>query len=206
MPIVWVSSVNPCLLRHSHFNPDREALVMLARKRESPSAGSKHSALLVDRHEERKDTVYNHRPHLLTGPPVQIYNPAFVTFIREMSHPPATLEFSDKELDNALEFINISLDFYEDKFDRRSRIDELQVLGHLISPEVNIDARVITPDGTTTITCPANRHEATTRIVEVKNEIGESGSDPIIQAECGFVLTYSSKEVVSFPLTALVYT
>jgi hypothetical protein len=179
---------------------------MLARKRESPSAGSKHSALSVDRGEERKDAVYNHRPHLSTGPPVQIYNPAFATFIREMSHPPATLEFSDKELGNALEFINITLDFYEDKVDRRSKIDELQVLGRLISPEINIDARVITPDGTTTITCPASRQEATIRIVEVKNEIGEGGSDPIVQAECGFVLICSSKEVASFPLIALVYT
>ena len=190
---------------NAHPKQVREALAALARKRESPSVGSKYSALLANQREERKDVVYNHRPHLLTGPPVQIYNPAFVTFIREMSHPPTTLEFSDKELDNALDFIDASLDLYESKFNRQSKIDDLRVLGRLISPEITIDARVVTPDGTTTITCPASKQEVTVRIVEVKNEIGEGGSDPIVQAECGFVLICSSKEVDPFLLVAPVY-
>lgn len=143
---------------------------MVARKRESPSAGAKLSAMLTNQREERQDAVYNHRPYILTGPPVQIYNLAFVTFIREMSYPHTTLVFSDKELGNALEFIGASLDLYQDESRRRTKIDELRALGHLVSPEINIEARVIKPDGTTTVPCPGSEQDAIVRIIEVKGK------------------------------------
>jgi len=44
------------------------------------------------------------------------------------------------------------------------------------------------PDGITTITCPTSEQEVTVRIVEVKNEIGDGDSNPIVQAECGIFL------------------
>lgn len=57
----------------------------------------------------------------------------------------------------------------------------------------------------TTVTCPAIKQDAVVRIVELKNEIGEGGSDPIAQAECDFVLVCSSETVTLF-LAALAYT
>jgi len=125
-------------------------------------------------------------------------------FIREMSNPCTTVEFTDAELDNALDFIDTSLSFYKDGSYRQTKIHELQALGCLISPEIYLEPRVIKLDGTTTVTCPSSRQEAVVRIVEMKNEIEEGGSDPIAQAECGFVLICSSKKVTHF-LIALTY-
>ena len=200
-----VSGVHPFIFHHSHAAQGRDAIASLAHQRESPPAGSKLSALLVTQRDEREDAVYNHRPHTLTGPLVQIYNPAFVTFIREMSHPCTTVEFSDVELDNALDFIDASLSFYEHRFDRRTKIHELKALGCLGFSEIFHEPRVIRHDGTTTVICPTSGQEAVVRIVEMKNEIGEGGSDPIAQAECGFVLICSSQKVTRF-LIAPAYT
>jgi len=121
---------------------------------------------LVTQCDGREDAVYNHRPHTLTGPPVQIYNPAFVTFIREMSHPCTAVEFSEVELDNALDFIDASLSFYEHGFGRRTRIHELKALGCLVSSEIFLEPRAIRQDGTTTVICPTSGQEAVVRIVE----------------------------------------
>jgi len=182
--------------RHSHPKPDRETVAAHARKRESPSAGAKHSSLFANQRRGRDDAVYNNRPHAFIGPPVQIYNPAFAKFILEMSRSHEDMEFTGEELGNALEFIYTSLDFHKDEGVRRSRIGDLRVLGGLLSPVINIDTtKVIIPDGATVVACHGNQR-AIARIVEVKNEIGEGGSDPIAQAECGFVLISSSTQVI----------
>ena len=135
---------------------------------------------------------------------MQIYNPAFVTFIQEMSHSYDLMDFSNVELDGALDFIDASLDLYSDEASRRTRIDGLRVLGLLRSQEITIDARAIAPNGVVTIPCPTSKQDAYVRIVEMKNEIGEGGSDPIVQAECGFVLICSSEKVAFSFLIALV--
>jgi hypothetical protein len=196
-----VGGFHPFLFHRSHAEQDRRAIARRARLRESPSAGSKLHALLDSQCRDREDVIYNHRPHFLTGPPIQIYNPAFATFVREMSHPCSKMEFTPKELGDALEFINVSLDFYKDESFRRDKIHSLRVLGDLTSPEVKFDSRTIKPDGTVTIYCPASKQEAIVRIVEMKNEIGEGSSDPIAQAECGFVLICSSEKVTLFLAT-----
>ena len=163
------------------------------------------STLLVTQTERREDAIHNNRPLSLIAPPVQIYNPAFVTFIREMSQPCSTMEFSPKELDKALRFIYASLDFYKDESNRRAEIHRLHTLGDLLSPEIQLGPRVIKPGGRITVRRHTDNQEATVRIVEMKNEIGEGGSDPITQAECVFVLICSSKEV-NLSLIGLTYT
>jgi hypothetical protein len=108
------------------------------------------------------------------------------------------MEFTHEELDEALDLIDASLNLYEDKYSRRDQIDALGRLGSL---EMRLESRVLKPDGTVTIHCPTSKQEAVVRIVEMKNEIGEGGSDPIAQAECGFVLICSSKKVTLFLAT-----
>jgi len=157
--------------------------------------GAKHSALFVNQCEERQDAVYNHRPLGLSGPPIQIYNPAFVTFIREMSHPYDAMEFSDEELEMALKFIITSLDLHQYKSGRRGKANELRALGYLLGEKILVDSGVITLDGMTNVMCPTIQQEATVRVAEVQNEIGEGDSDPITRAECDFVLICSSEKV-----------
>ena len=198
MPMVLVSCVRPPRFRHPYVEQARDAIADLARRRESPSTGAILSTLSVTQEWTRGDAIYNNRPPSLIAPPVQIYNPAFVTFIREMSHPCSTIEFSHKELDKALRFIYASLGFYGDKSDRRAMVHDLHALGNLFPPEINLRSRIIEPDGTATVRCHTTNQEAIVRIVEMKNEIGEGRSDPIMQAECGFVLICSSEEVSRF--------
>jgi len=122
-------------------------------------------------------------------------------FIQEMSRPYTSLDFSQQELTGALDFIDASLNYYENGSYRRANLHKLQALGDLISPEINLEPRVIKPDGILTVIDPTSKQEAYIRIVEIKNEIGEGGSDPVVQAECGFVLICSSKKVTLFPTT-----
>lgn len=122
-----------------------------------------------------------------------------------MSRSYTTLDFSEEELDGALDFIDASLNFYQNESYRRAELHRLQALGDLISPEINLEPKLIKPDGTLTVIEPISKQEAYVRIVEMKNEIGEGGSDPITQAECGFVLVCSSKKVTVLP-TTMAYT
>ena len=134
----------------------------------------------------------------MVSPPVQIYNPAFAMFLKEMSHSCDTVDFTDAELEKALDFIDTSLVLHNDEAQRRTEISRLRVLGRLESPEIAFQDRTMKPDGIVTTICHSGRQEATIRLVEMKNEIGEGGSDPIAQAECGFRLICSSDQVTYF--------
>ena len=74
-------------------------------------------------------------------------------------------------VENAADFIYASLDFLRDERRRQPYLNEK-----------------------TTVLCSSGE-EAVVRIVELKSEIGEGDSDPIVQAECRFVLICSSKAV-----------
>ena len=67
------------------------------------------------RNPNRLDAVVNNRS---LYPPIQIYHPAFATFIRELLDTTATL--TPETPDVAREFINVSLGFCEDEL-RRER-------------------------------------------------------------------------------------
>jgi len=95
-----------------------------------------------------------------------------------MSHPHTALGFSDEELEKTLESIDISLNLYIDESDRRS----------LGAPFLHTDARVIISGRTTTITCPTSEQEVAVRYCRDEERDRDGGSDPIVQAERGFVL------------------
>jgi len=115
------------------------------------------------------------------------------------------MDFSHSELDNAFDFIDVSLTLHKDESERRTKLHNLEALGHLYSSEITLDIKTIKPDGTTRVRCPSAEQEAIVRIVELKNEIGEGGSDPIAQAECGFVLVCASKTVTPFLIPLALY-
>lgn len=125
----------------------------LACQQKSSSAGSKHSASLVTQRNGREDAAYDHRSHHRRPSGVDMQTHVCPVYSRGVS--PA--EFPDIELENALDFIDASLDFYKDGSHRRIKIHELQTLGCLVSPEVNRDLVVTKPDGATSVICPTNR-------------------------------------------------
>ena len=101
----------------------------------------------------------------MTGPPVQIYGPAFVTFTRGISHPCDTVELPDVEPGNAPEFIDASPNFYEGG--RQTKIHGSRALGSLVSPEINLEPGAMDPDGT--VLCPTSKLEA---IFRIERDIG----------------------------------
>lgn len=137
---------------------------------------------------------------------MQIYHPAFTTFIQDISQPVAAGEFTPEELDVAAELISFSLDFFKDESERQTKLHNWNNFGDLLSPHVKVNGKTIHPDGTTTVRCPSIKQAATIHIVELKNDIREGGSDPIMQAECGFVLICSSEEVALLVLLACIHT
>ena len=161
---------------------------------------------MLNQHGRRGDAVYNSRPYTLTGAPVQLYHPAFARFIRGISSPVDTGELPHEELDRAADFIYNSLNFFEGEADRQERLKAVKgVLGNLSSGQIKVDARIIKPDGTTTVHCGSAEKDVYVRIVELKNDIGVGDSDPIAQAECGFVLICSSEMVALLLLITPTY-
>jgi hypothetical protein len=143
--------------------------------------------------------VYNCRPPDLSGPPIQIYHPAFATFIRESLD--TTTELTPETLDMARELICASLEFYEDESQRKAALEKLTFWKSILSTDHNLDSSSICADGSTSA-CSRGSRRIPVQIVELKNEIGEGGSDPIVQAERSHAAIFCSTRVglsFSFP-------
>jgi hypothetical protein len=91
-----------------------------------------------------------------------------------MTHSCSTVEFSDVELANALDFVDTSLNIYEGCPGQRTGVRGLRALGSLVSPEINIEPRVINPDVTATVFYPTKKREAIVCIVKTKTREGRA--------------------------------
>lgn len=126
--------------------------------------------------------VYNGQPMQLYGPPVRIYHPVFVTFIRESSD--TTTEVTPMTLEMARELILVSLQFYETVQDLRVALERLDFWSSILPTEHNLDKTAVYPDGTFNARVhPSKGHWMVVQIVDVENEIGKGECDPISEAE-----------------------
>jgi len=170
----------------------------MVRGRPSPSNAAKCSNLRTIQNPDNLDAVYNNRPSELSGPPIQIYHPAFAAFIRESLD--TTITLTPEMLDMAKELIDVSLNFYEDELHRRTELENLELWGSILSTDYILDKSIVHSDRSTTVH-PPDVHRTAIQIVETKNEIGEGGSDPILQAERSYSSIFCSSEVSLFPFT-----
>ncbi len=184
------------------FSVQREAVATAARKRDSPSTGAKNSTLRKTQKENQADAIYNGRPINLTAPPIEIYHPTFAKFRHEISVKIDKSSFTPNELSMAFDLVINSLAFYEDE-DARIR-DITTAMNALVDDQVLRRTEIMRdcgklykPDGSIFVQCEKfpSRDEAATAFDEIKNAIGEGGSDPIHQAQCDYVLFYSAKDV-----------
>ena len=97
----------------------------------------------------------------------------------------------------ARELVDVSLEFYEDELRRKTELEKLEFWESILSTDYTFDSVVIHPDGSTTIHPYSDRWTAI-RIAEVKNEIGEGKSDPIMQAERSYASIFCSTGVGLF--------
>ena len=144
------------------------------------------------------DAIYNGRPLELTAPPLEIYHPIFATFRRKMSQPIKDLEFTATELEQVYKFITKSLAFYDNEDARRDQLYGFRNLIHdycFLSLSIpSGSGRKFITDGVGLVTCsnfPGNP-QAATFFTELKNGIGEGGSDPIAQLQCDYTAYYSA--------------
>jgi hypothetical protein len=173
-----------------------------ASKRDPPSTGAKNSTLRKTQKENEVDAIYNGRPVNLTAPPIEIYHPVFAKFRHEISLPIDKSSFTTEELSMAMELVTTSLAFYKDE---DARIKEITTAMNVLVGEQALrraeimrdNGKHYTPDGSVFVQCEkfARHDEAASAFTEVKNGIGEGGSDPIQQAQCDYVLFYSADHV-----------
>ncbi|KAF9444365.1 hypothetical protein P691DRAFT_778309 [Macrolepiota fuliginosa MF-IS2] len=180
----------------------REAVANAAQKRRKPSDGEKLSESRSEQSPHHLDAVYNGRPCTLLAPFVGIYHPDFASFTHIMASPPDQLEpkLTHEELDWGTSLVSQSLLFYPTKADRMLGIQN--ILGHAVSPTMlsqttltlstDRGSRTIIPDGVLQVMSSAKLPMPCALITEVKNEIGEGGSDPAAQATCDYVAIYTS--------------
>jgi len=184
----------------SQVQDSRRSILESAVHREAPLIDAQLYKLRDVQTINHPDAIFNHRPLELTGPPITIYHPVFSNFIRSMSVPTETLEFTDAELEKAMYLITIATEFYGHENSRKGAI-------HKILEGFDFDAtiayhnaqqkqRIFSPSAFMRTKCSLMADvKAYPSFLEVKNEIGEGGSDPIAQAECDYVAVVTSDEV-----------
>ena len=157
----------------------RELIAEQVRGQPSPSDAAKCSTQRAIQKESNIAAIRNGRPANLSGPPIQIYHPAFATFIRESLDTAA--ELTPEILNMAGELIGASLDIYPTELQRKEALEKLTFWESIFTAEYALDTTAIRHDGSTSASCSGLRIPI--QIVELKNEIGQGGSDPITQAE-----------------------
>ena len=179
----------------------------MARKRAVPSTGAMNSTLHKTQVVGKIDAIYNGRPLELAAPSICIFHPVFARFLHELAQPINKASFTVAELKDTHDLVTNSLAFYKIKTDRIKNIKfALSVLvDSLVLNESRVACRdtCFTSDGYVTVHCTKLKGIAASTFTEVKNGIGEGGSDPLLQAQCDYVAFHSDEDVSLFLSKAL---
>ncbi|KZT22158.1 hypothetical protein NEOLEDRAFT_1150158 [Neolentinus lepideus HHB14362 ss-1] len=181
-------------VHESESQSRRETIARAAQQRESPSVGASIKELITTQRHERVDAIYNYRPVYLTPPPITIYHPVFTKFLEIMEQD---IDVTHEELGHAQMFIDQAVRVYKYPSDRINRLSAIktavhqQILG--ITPLGFGDTEFLT-DGIIFSAEASDEFKSVICFTEVRNEMGWGGHDPVAQAECAYVATYSSDE------------
>ena len=129
-------------------------------------------------------------------PPITVYHPVFARFLQLMREEREG--FTSKELNLAQNFICGALRGYSTKGERiRASGAMAQALHRQLfrTNDFPFARGYLELDGAVRSARAPNGFDTLSAIVEVKSEIGDGHSDPIVQAECDYVAIYSSDEV-----------
>lgn len=172
----------------------RLAAVKASCVRPSPSTGAKVAERRLVQIESRSDRAYNYRPALFYGPSILIYEKAFAVFLQDIdTHIPTS-----EELEHSHEFVSAALDFYHDEDARQFAMENTMryYMGiPAMATTLTYNTR-IKPDGARVCTQHLRDFQPISAFFELKNEIGEGGSDPFAEAECDYAAVYLSSTVL----------
>jgi hypothetical protein len=184
---------------------DRENIAIQARKHPLPSEASKIMQQMNIQKPENRDCVFNWRPGSLAPPPIELYFPPFVKFVRDLQLVTNQTSFTQDELSEASEVVSVALSYYSSEYERQKMLCDTALFesswahqwtwAHNAFP--NLADTNIRPD--VFRQCFAKKVLSGRRpimvhpeIVEFKNEAGVGDSDAICQAERDYVSIYTS--------------
>lgn len=188
----------------------REFALLSILDRGTPSANAKRPSLEKFQQSTRLDAVYNYRPVTLSPLSVSIYEPVFSQFMRDVSLDPKSFEHNHEDLTVALETVSSFMELFRSE-ELKQRV--LSGLSWLMGERGSFLAVTsfyrdtgpeFRPDGHRMSYIPALGLAVPSEIIEVKNEIGEGGSDAITQAECDY-LCFHDTAIVSLIFHSIYY-
>lgn len=155
------------------------------------------------------DAIRNSRPLELTAPSIAIFHPAFAQFVTDMDEPTENLIpspsaditkcFTSDELDNAAMLVDCAAPIYQNEDVRHgeyAKIAHLENLAQNIVITLNKFGKHIKPDMHDKVGCALLKHvHAYFELLEIKNEVGEGGSDAAHQVERDFAAICASDYV-----------
>ncbi|KAH7108569.1 hypothetical protein BKA62DRAFT_649367 [Auriculariales sp. MPI-PUGE-AT-0066] len=161
-----------------------------------PSTAAKDSHLQRKQRVDNQAAFYNGRPAALTGPPLGVYHPVFVRFLRLVEER-ENVVLTSKHLRLATELIDASTEFYGSEKERQDAIrHSLETFIDDVRPSESSGSnrRVIRPDEGPSIDTFAGR-KMINPFIEVETEIGAGSCDPLDQAAEDFAQKVGNAEV-----------
>ncbi|KAI0090513.1 hypothetical protein BDY19DRAFT_935555 [Irpex rosettiformis] len=191
-------------VQQEQYNNEREKLAAIVLKDyQSPSQAAKLSSWIKKQTGTNANPIYNGRPYEFLPPPIVIAHPIFARFMGLQSGcSPSVPPLSPSETNTAYKLYEVLLNFYNNEGDRQNELrNTLDILGQAafldISLFVDSNKRFFPPDGaiTSKVVLSGGRHATVVICLqELKNEVGEDGTDLIRQAEYNYQVLVSSKE------------
>ena len=149
----------------------------------------------------KRHPIWNGRPSMNRGIPIQLYHPSFAKFLRVVRDDTVGIDLKPEDYSATHSLFQSSAVLYESEA-RRLDATELflnKVIRHQISPLwVSGEQVSMKADGAYEAGCKSLRVYALAAIKEDKNEIGTGGCDPSDQCALGFRLYYAREEVRPF--------
>jgi hypothetical protein len=125
----------------------------------------------------------------------------FSTFIKDSLD--ATAELTHELLNVAVNLVKVSSAHYTSAQERKEALmGAFGLVDYIptLSSEFSLGRTVTRPDAATSTHAGEGKQVVPCQILELKNEIGTGGSDPITQAECAYSRIFSAPKVgPSFP-------
>jgi hypothetical protein len=173
----------------------REVIAQEGRRRCTPSTGATSADRLNTQKINKKDAILNFRPVWLTSPPVAVHHSVFAKFVQMMVDDETNMAIGSAQLEKALEFVLAAAEYYEDETQRAAALrpflqDALPISHELFS----FESQKLTPDHCRS-SGTIHFFPVLSALLELRNEVGEGGSNPLVQAECDYVAVSCSEEV-----------
>ncbi|KAJ7644066.1 hypothetical protein FB45DRAFT_823953 [Roridomyces roridus] len=169
----------------------REEVLKQARSRQPPPAEAENSSLLATQRSTVADALFNGRPAHLIGPPIAVYTTVFQSFREVWERVEQVADFTPEELQNAVEICETSTAYYHDELARLVDVQELwdeAVHPTFLRPWLIVYSKehYAKPVGAALDEHISGLGFPINGIQELKNGVGEGGSDAFDQAACDY--------------------